>query len=455
MNIIMPLLRKLKYFLAIIAVTLPGLAFPQSELTLNEAVRIALGNSTSVSNLRKSLQIQELSTSTARGSLFPDLSMNASWRRNNSFSEGTVRFENGVRILIPKQDTWINIFRLGLSTQVTVFDGFNNYAKLDLQKENEKTLMVQLDKETNDIAYNVNNAYFNVLKKDKIVAANEQNLKDSKDQLERINEYLNVGKRTLADVYRQDVQVAQNELAVERAKNDLSKSKVDLLSVMNENVDMQIGVADLSIKSDLTDAEIQMILQKYANSDALYNQALQKRFDYKSGLQDVRTSRMQYEIDNKSVWWPSILGFANYSLSASRLGDIANSRTFNFGFSLNYPIFQGFSLSNRAQSSEIAVKQKEDNLRFLEIQIKSEIRKAYLDLETQYKQIEIIKRNIRSAEQDKILSEENYRLGLGILLDVQTATTKLNLLQIDLINAYYDFLLAERQLQYYTGNLTY
>lgn len=147
--------------------------------------------------------------------------------------------------------------------------------------------------------------------------------------------------------------------------------------------------------------------------------------------------------------------FANYSLSASRLGDIANSRTFNFGFSLNYPIFQGFSLSNRAQSSEIAVKQKEDNLRFLEIQIKSEIRKAYLDLETQYKQIEIIKRNIRSAEQDKILSEENYRLGLGILLDVQTATTKLNLLQIDLINAYYDFLLAERQLQYYTGNLTY
>lgn len=280
----------------------------QSELTLNEAVRIALGNSTSVSNLRKSLQIQELSTSTARGSLFPDLSMNASWTRNNTFSEGTVRFENGVPIIIPKQDTWINNFRLGLSTQVTVFDGFNNYAKLDLQKENEKTLMVQLDKETNDIAYNVNNAYFNVLKKDKIVAANEQNLKDSKDQLERINEYLNVGKRTLADVYRQDVQVAQNELAVERAKNDLSKSKVDLLSVMNENVDMQIGVADLSIKSDLTDAEIQMILQKYANSDALYNQALQKRFDYKSGLQDVRTSRMQYEIDNKSVWWPSILG---------------------------------------------------------------------------------------------------------------------------------------------------
>lgn len=69
---------------------------------------------------------------------------------------------------------------------------------------------------------------------------------------------------------------------------------------------------------------------------------------------------------------------------------------------MNYPIFQGFNLSNKAQSSEIAIKQKQDNLRLLEIQIKSEIRKAYYDLETQFKQIEILQRNIKSAEQDKL-----------------------------------------------------
>jgi outer membrane protein len=455
MNFITQALRKLPLYFAFLLLTLPVASFGQSQLSLNDAVKIALDNSLSVSNLKKTLQIQELSTSTTRGKLYPDLNLSASWTRNNTYSDGTVRFENGVPIIIPQQDSWINNFRLGLSTQVTIFDGLNNYSRIDLSKENEKTVMIELDKEVNDIAFKVSAAYFDVLKKDKIVVANEQNLLDARSQLEKINEFLAVGKRTIADVYRQDVQVAQYELAVERSKNELNKSKVDLLRTMNSNVDNEITIADPGIRSELTDSEIELTLQKYSNTQVLYDQAVERRYDYKASLQDIKTSRQIYEIDNRSVYWPSVLGFANYSLSSSRIGDITKSRAFNFGFSLSYPIFQGFSLSNKAQTSEITVKQKEDNLRVLELQIKSEIRKAYYDLETSYKQIEILKRNIKSAEQDKLLSEENYRLGLGILLDVQTASTKLNLLQIDLINAYYDFLLAERQIQYFTGNLTY
>ncbi len=434
---------------------LPGITISQEKLKLSEAINIALENNTTVSSLRKSLQIQELSTSSTRGQLYPDLSLNAGWTRNNTFSDGTVRFENGAPIIIPAQDSWINSFRLGLSTQVTIFDGFKNYSRVDLQKQNEQTVRIDLDKQMYDIAFSVNSAYFDVLKKEKVVGANEENLKDSQLQLERINEFLNVGKRTIADVYRQDVQVAQNELALERSKNELNKSKVDLLRAMNVSVDREIALEDQSIRTELSEAEIKMILERYTNTDQLYNQAVQKRYDYKAGIQQINTSKKIYEIDNKAVYWPSILGFANYSLNSANLGDITKSRSFNFGFSMNYPIFQGFNLSNKAQSSEIAIKQKQDNLRLLEIQIKSEIRKAYYDLETQFKQIEILQRNIKSAEQDKLLSEENYRVGFGILLDVQTASVKLNLLKIDLINAYYDFLLAERQIQYYTGGLQY
>ena len=53
-----------------------------------------------------------------------------------------------------------------------------------------------------------------------------------------------------------------------------------------------------------------------------------------------------------------------------------------------------------------------------------------------------------------MLSEENYRVGLGTLLDVQVATTALNNLRIQQITAIYDFLIAKRQLDYYVGVLT-
>ena len=101
------------------------------------------------------------------------------------------------------------------------------------------------------------------------------------------------------------------------------------------------------------------------------------------------------------------------------------------------------------------MKQKSEDLKKLELQIKSEIKKAVLDLEAAYKQLEILERNIASAEQDKILSEENFLVGYGTILDVQVATTKLNNLKINRINAIYNFILAKKQIEYLIGQLKF
>ncbi|MBK9334752.1 MAG: TolC family protein [Ignavibacteria bacterium] len=439
----------------LIFLIISGNVYSQEVLDLNEAVRIALRNSSTVSNLEDNLEIQKLSTSTAVGQLFPDLNLTANWNRNNTFSDGTVRFENGVPIIIPKQDTWINNFGVGFRSNVTLFNGFSNYTQIELQREYENSVRINLDKERYDIAFRVNSAYFNVLKREKIIVINEENLSDSRAQLESIREFMNVGRRTIADVYRQDVQVAQNELLLERSINDFEKSKIDLQLAMNTDFSMTYQVSDPNIRDDISDIELQNIMNRYANVSTVTNRSFANRYDYKATLQEIKISKTQFSIDNKSLYFPTVNGNISYLLNSANFNDILDSRSFSFGLSISYPIFQGNSLRNRSQTSEIAIKQKEENLRLLEKRIQGEIRKAYIDLETQYKQIEILKRNIASAEQDKLLSEESYRVGTGILLDVQTANVKLNTLRIDIINSYYDFLLAEKNLQYYLGELRY
>ncbi|HAY33138.1 MAG TPA: TolC family protein [Ignavibacteria bacterium] len=439
----------------IILLIFSGKVYSQETLDLNKAVQIALKNSSAVSNLEDNLEIQKLSTGTAVGQLFPDLNFTANWNRNNTFSEGTVRFENGVPIIIPKQDTWINNFGVGFRSNVTLFNGFSNYAQIDLQKEYENSVKINLDKEKYDVAFRVNSAYFNVLKREKIIVINEENLSDSKAQLESIKEFMNVGRRTIADVYRQDVQVAQNELLLERSINDFEKSKIDLLLAMNSDLSTAYQITDPNISDEISEIEVQNIMNRYADVNTLTNRSFSNRYDYKATLQEIKISKTQFSIDNKSLYFPTLNGNISYLLNSANFNDILDSRSFSFGLSISYPIFQGNSLRNRSQSSEIAIKQKEENLRLLEKQIQGEIRKAYIDLETQSKQIEILKRNIASAEQDKLLSEESYRVGTGILLDVQTANVKLNTLRIDIINSYYDFLLAEKNLQYYLGELRY
>ncbi|MEO8666156.1 MAG: TolC family protein [Ignavibacteria bacterium] len=427
----------------------------QETIDLNEAIKDAIKNNTNVSNLEKSLEIQQLSTSSARGDLFPDLNLTAGWTRNNTFSEGTVRFVNGVPTIIPKQNSWINNFNVGVNTSVVLFNGFANYTQVKLSQANEMAVRIDLEKEKYDIAFRINSAYFDVLKKEKIVVANEENLADSKRTLESIKEFMNVGKRTIADVYRQDVQVAQNELALERSKNDLDKSKIDLLLAINTDLNKQYAVSDNTIKTDLTEADLKAVLDKNANTEMLVNTALQRRYDYQSSLQIVRINEVQLSIDKKNLYFPTLSATSNYNLNASRINGLQDSRSFTFGFLLSYPIFQGFSLDNKRQTSEIVIKQRQEDVKQLEQQIRSDIKKSYLDIETQYKQIEILNRNIVSAEQDRLLSEENYRVGLGTILEVQTAATKLNSLKIDLINAYYDFLLAEKRINYYSGELSY
>jgi outer membrane protein TolC len=265
---------------------------------------------------------------------------------------------------------------------------------------------------------------------------------------------LNAGRSTIADVYRQDVQVAQNELLVERSDNEFKKGKVDLLLAMNTDMNKEYSVSDRNINTNLSSAELKAVLDKNSNTEVLLNMALEKRYDYKSSLQDIKISQTQYSIDKKNLYYPTLSAFGSYNLNASNVEDILGSRSFRFGLSLNYSIFQGFQLDNKSQTSEITIKQKQDDIKLLEQMIRSEIKKAYIDLETQFKQIEILDRNIVSAEQDKILSEENYAIGLGTLLDAQTAATKLNTLKIDQINAYYDFLLAEKRLKYFVGDLS-
>lgn len=447
-----PLMKKL-FLLSLFILSAVFKTEAQEVIDIDEAVNIAIKNNTDVSNLEKNLEIQKLSTKTSKGNLYPSLSLSAGWSRNNTYSDGTVSFQNGVPIVIPEQDTWINNFGLGLNTSVTLFNGFSNLEQIDLAKENEVSAVISLNKQKYDIVYNISTVYFDVLKKEKIVVANNENLDDSRKQLDRVKEFMDVGKKTMADVYRQDVQVAQNELAVERSKNDLKKSKVDLLLAMNTDMNKEYSVSDNKIQTNLSDAELKMILDRNSETEVLLNKALSNRYDYRASQQTMKISQVQFNIDRKNLYFPTVTGFANYNLNASRVENILGSRAFNFGLSLNYSIFQGFKLDNRAQSSEILIKQNQDNIRQLEQQIRSEIKKAYIDLETQYKQIDILNRNIKSAEQDKILSEENYRVGLGTLLDAQTAATKLNTLRIDLINAYYDFLLAERRIKYYVGDL--
>ncbi len=446
------------HIFAFVLILCSGKSFAQDSLSLRQAINIAFERSSLVTTLQNTYQSQEYNIRNAKGLLFPTLSLTGGYSRNISSTKGgavVVDPATGVPYTVEGSSNGTNNFSLGVNSNITLYNGFANTRNVDLQEASLTGIAINLERTKSDIMLNVTSNYIDILKKQRIVIANQQNLEVSLKQLEFVRAYMEVGKRTLSDVYKQDVVVSQNELKVEQSRNDVNKSKVDLLFNMNENIIREYNIRQNDINTNLSVNDMRLIVDRTSNIQELVSRAKINRKEYKFILQDIEINEITLDIARKNLYFPSITGNAQYNWSGDAIDAIDNRKVLTLGIGLSYPIFQGFSTKVREQIAEVNIKQRREDLNQLVQQFTSDIRKAHYDLETAFKQYEILERSIISAQQDVLLSEESYRVGLNTLLDVQTAQNNLNSIQISRITALYDFITAKARLDYYTGELNY
>jgi outer membrane protein len=444
----------LKSFIILAALFIAQFANAQViEITLKDAINHAYENSPNIIKTENSIEVQDNNIRATYGALLPDLKFNAGWTRTNQVvKEGSIII-NGIALPATNQTT--NNFQLQLRSDVVLFDGLANYDRVDYAKEYKTVLQLQLKKLKQDVAVKVLADYIAVLKNQQIVVINQATLDDSRAQLERIKAFVEVGRRTMTDVYTQDVEVAQNELAVERSINNMNKSIKDLAFDANLPTEREYAVNRNEFNINIPIESIEAYVAQNSNTEQLVNVAIKNRYDYRSTAQNLDVLQTNIDITKSQVIFPTLSGFGSYSFGGNKFTGIDNQKIFTIGLSLNYPIFQGFQVDNKRQEAIINYRSGQEDLKLIENQINLEISKAILDLKSLLKQIEISDRSLKSAEQNKLLAEESYRVGIGTLLDVTTASTNLRNLLIVNSNLMYDFIYAQKQLEYYQGILTY
>lgn len=445
------------HIIALVAMLCSGNIFAQDSLSLKQAINIAFSRNSQVTTLQNTYQNQLYTIDNAKGSLFPTLSLSGGYSRNISSRKGGVVVDptTGIPIPVDASTSGTNNFSLGLSSGVTLYNGFANTRNVDLQEATLTTIVYNLEATKTNIMLSVTSTYIDILKKQRIVVANQDNLKVSIDQLNSVKAFMEVGKKTLSDVYKQDVLVSQNEFKLEASRNDVNKAKVDLLFVMNDNINREYNIRQNDINTNYSVNDLRAIVDRTSNINELVNKAKVNRAEYKSALQSIEVNEITLDIARKNLYFPSITGNAQYNWNGNTIDGIDNNKVLTLGIGLTYPIFQGYANKVKEQIAEVNIKQQRENLNQLVQQITTDVRKAHYDLETAYKQYEILERSLVSAQQDVLLSEESYRVGLNTLLDVQTAQNNLNSILISRITALYDFITAKARLDYYTGELNY
>jgi outer membrane protein TolC len=309
-----------------------------------------------------------------------------------------------------------------------------------------------LDRTLQGTIYQTNQLFLGVVQTFELLKVNQDNLKRSERQLERITESNKVGAVAVADVYRQKVQVGSDELALIQAESNHEKAKADLIAYIGVDFDKEYKFDFTGIPDSIDTTEFASVNAQYANFDNLYNTALGKRPDYLAAVETYNAADAGVSVA-RAGWYPTVSLFGSYGYNNTELSNLTDNRNLYFAVNVNLPIFSGFSTQNSIEQAQVQKRNADEQVKQSARQLRVDVRKALLDLEAAEKAVSVTQSSVVSATMDRAIAEEKYNLGAGTLLDLLVATANYTTTLSNKVNAVTGYLLAKKATEYALGSL--
>jgi outer membrane protein TolC len=409
-----------------------------SILTLDQCIQIGIENSKELKISKSKRSGAEAQIKEAASQLFPLLRFQASYQRLSNIPP----FEVSVPIFpqpIQISPVILNNYNLKLSLQQPLFTGFRLLSLKSAAEYNYESSGYDYKKSLNDVAFNIQNAFWSYYKAGQLKKLLEENLRLTKMHLDDTRNFLKSGLATQNDLLKLEVQYSNTQLQLIESENNID--------IARSNLNKLIGLP-LEASTGIDAGVLDTVFVNYKMDD-LIEQAKENRNDLKSLQSRVKASDKSITAAN-SGWYPSIylIGDYYYSKPNPRIIPAENKfkDTWDIGVSLQWDLWNwGYTSSKTAQAEEQKV-QIETSLSQLNDAVELEVYQTFL---TYKRSIDKIKVSRQSVEQ----SEENYR-GIQAKYNQQVATStdlidaEVSLLQskTNLTNALVDFQLAKAKL---------
>ncbi len=423
----------------------------QEVLTLEKSIKIALTRNTSVQKSLNDITSKESSLMTAYGNLLPSVNVSAGWNWTRSEDQGGSVNIGGALINLPPSTNESRTYSAAVNSNLVLFDGLANYAQVEAGKQGVESAKLALQRVKEDIIFQAISGYYNILNLQELVKVREEDLKWNKKNLETIEARNSLGSVTLADVYSQQVKTGNAELELLKAQNLLETSKSEYLSYLGLDVLKEFIFEDVSVMNQVRDTTDESYITD-KNLTELVSNALNSRADYRSAKLGVESAYKGADAA-RGAYYPTLSNFMSFGLRAPEIGQLFDTKTYNIGLQLNYPLFQGWQISNRVQQAEISAKNYELQVSDLEREIKRNIQKTYLDILTADKQSDVARKNVLSATENRRIESEKYSLGSTTLLSVMIANSEYLNAQTNFINSQFELMRLRSRLEYYIGVL--
>ena len=305
-------------------------------------------------------------------------------------------------------------------------------------------------------AFNVTKAYITILDNNEQVIAADSTLTEGLAQLDLVQGQYNAGVVAVGSVYQQKAIVEQDSVALIQAINNYNNAQAALLLLLNVPPNQYSNYAFTVAGIDTSTS-----LAARARIDtSITNEQLNAVIDQRPDIlaQEQSIDALQYQIDiTRGALLPSLNasgGIGGGAVSSS-LSNLHFDNSLNVGLSLTIPIFDAMQNRLAIQEQEVNVADARIALEQIVQQIRSDATTAVNNLKAADQELAATQAELTSAEESFRLASEQLRVGAGTEVNLIIAESALETARVNWVNAKYNWVLAQKQLDYTLGKWNY
>ncbi len=443
----------------------------QVQLELRDIIFLALENNRTIRNQYLERIVQQQDLAVAEGKFVPNLTPRIALDWRNIEQSGTTNTSSGavlsaqLGMIIPTGGEvnlgWEgqrenrsgdglsgrdnNIFRqnLELSFRQPLLRGGGidlNQATIKIARINETTNLLDLKATLINQITNAILAYRRLLQAQERLIIEQNSLEIAQQQVENTQVLIDAGRQARVDIVPVQTRVANQEISVLNAENNLQQQRLALLEILDIDQDINIVAVE----------EVTSIESLSLDFETVQQLALENRPDYLKAQLDLERSNFELQIaENERRWNVDF----NTNLRRDLAPDIIDDRTeVRAGIELRKTLGDR-NIERDFQRSRVNVLQAENNLDEEFQQISLEVQNRIRDVNDNFRQVELAQRATQLAEEQFRNEEEKIRLGAGntSIVDLVQFQERLGQARNNELNARIDYLNSITELNQAVG----
>lgn len=423
---------------------------PGSRITFDEALQLALRQNVTIRQARNTIESSEASVRQARMQFVPNLSFSTS----TSTNVGRNFDQNEGRIINQTSQS----LSAGVSSGVTLFNGFRNMADLRSAQATEEASEQTLERTRQTVVFTVASNFLTLVSNQEQLRVQEENLAAQEALQAQVEQFVTAGTRAISDLYQQQSAVASARVSLVSARRAVELAKVDLIQTLQLDPGGTYDfVPPMLADTMLISGDSLPGLPHYA-LDSLLNQAFNQRADISAQLARLEAAEQGIR-GAKGSRLPSVSLNVNYNSAYTNANDLPFLTQFDqrrggsVGLGVSVPVFDRGNSSIATQQAEIQLENARLALEQQRQTVALEVRRAVLDYEAAQEQLVAAAAQKRAADLAVSTMQERYRVGAATLVEVTQAQAQQVQAASGYVNARYNLVFQQSIMSYYTGEL--